>query len=118
MAEHIMGLQEKYFLFMKYGTKRIELRLNDEKRRGIKIGDIIHFNCQGNDSDETTIKTKVIGRLDCRDFAELFAHFQNDMTLFADRKVFYKDMLKTMERFYPLEKQHTNGVVGLFVELL
>ena len=41
---HKMYLQDKYFDFIKNGTKRIELRLNDEKRQQIKIGDSIEFS--------------------------------------------------------------------------
>ena len=41
---HKMKLQAKYFDFMHRGTKRLEIRLNDEKRQLIKIGDIIEFD--------------------------------------------------------------------------
>ena len=34
---HEMKLQEEYFNYIKNGTKRIELRLLDEKRKKIKI---------------------------------------------------------------------------------
>ena len=54
--KHEMGLQAKYFDFIKNGTKRIDLRLFDEKRRGIKIGDIIEFTNPDCDMDE--YKTK------------------------------------------------------------
>ena len=43
MKIHEMSLQPKYFDFIKDGTKRIELRLYDEKRRSIQLGDIIEF---------------------------------------------------------------------------
>ena len=39
--EHILKLQPKYFEYIKNGTKRIELRLYDEKRQKIAIGDTI-----------------------------------------------------------------------------
>lgn len=38
-----MNLQPRYFDFIKDGTKRIELRLFDEKRQQIQLGDIIEF---------------------------------------------------------------------------
>lgn len=38
-----MKLKPKYYDFILNGTKRIEIRLNDEKRRKIKIGDTIRF---------------------------------------------------------------------------
>lgn len=36
---HEMKLQPKFFDFIKSGTKRIELRLYDEKRRNIELED-------------------------------------------------------------------------------
>ena len=44
-----MKLQDKYYEYILNGTKRIEIRLNDEKRQGIKIGDKIRFI---NESDD------------------------------------------------------------------
>lgn len=38
-----MNLQPKYYDFIKDGTKRIELRLYDEKRAVIELGDEIEF---------------------------------------------------------------------------
>lgn len=40
---HEMKLQPKYFDYILNGTKRIEIRLNDEKRKKIKLGDKINF---------------------------------------------------------------------------
>ena len=39
--EHELKLRPKYYDYILNGTKRIELRLNDEKRSSIKLGDII-----------------------------------------------------------------------------
>lgn len=44
MKTHEMNLQPKYFDFIKDGTKRIELRLYDEKRQLIRLGDIIEIH--------------------------------------------------------------------------
>lgn len=41
--KHQMGLYGEYFNAIKEGRKRIEVRLNDDKRREIKVGDIIEF---------------------------------------------------------------------------
>ncbi|MBQ8659733.1 MAG: hypothetical protein IJ475_02730 [Bacilli bacterium] len=40
---HEMRLHNEPFLLVKGGTKTIEMRLNDEKRRLIKEGDYIDF---------------------------------------------------------------------------
>ena len=54
-----MNLQPKYFDFIKDGTKRIELRLYDEKRQSIQLGDIIEFA----KSEDEKFKAEVIGLL-------------------------------------------------------
>ena len=41
--DHRMGLFEEPFHSMKTGEKTVEVRLNDEKRRKVKIGDFITF---------------------------------------------------------------------------
>ncbi|MFS1511422.1 ASCH domain-containing protein [Chengkuizengella sp. SCS-71B] len=38
-----MGLYEEYLLSIKEGKKIFEMRLNDEKRRKIKVGDKVEF---------------------------------------------------------------------------
>ena len=38
-----MGLYGEYFKAIKEGKKKVEVRLNDEKRRNIKVGDTIEF---------------------------------------------------------------------------
>ena len=40
---HQMGLYGDYFTAIKEGKKIVEVRLNDEKRREIKVGDTIEF---------------------------------------------------------------------------
>ncbi len=40
---HKMGLYGEYFTSIKEGKKTVEVRLNDEKRRKIKVGDYIEF---------------------------------------------------------------------------
>ena len=41
--KYIMKLNPKYFEYMKNGTKEIEIRLNDDKRKILKTGDEIIF---------------------------------------------------------------------------
>ena len=50
--KHIMKLQASPFGMIKSGKKTIELRLNDEKRQKLKIGDEIEFICT-DDADKT-----------------------------------------------------------------
>ncbi len=41
--EHIMKLYESSFNDLKLGKKKREYRLNDDKRKLVKVGDIIKF---------------------------------------------------------------------------
>ena len=105
-----MNLQDKYFDFIKNGTKRIELRLNDEKRQQIKIGDLIKFS---NGKDKFT--AKVIGLLKYQDFKTLFNDF--GIEILADKTMTKEELLGVLSEFYTPEKQEKFGVLGIRVEL-
>lgn len=49
-----MGLYGEYFDSIRKGKKKVEVRLNDEKRRKIKVGDFIEF-IKIPEQDETII---------------------------------------------------------------
>ena len=107
---HKMNLQDKYFDFIKNGTKRIELRLNDEKRQQIKIGDSIEFS---NEKDKFI--AKVIGLLEYQDFKTLFNDF--GIEILADKTMTKEELLGILSEFYTPEKQEKFGVLGIRVEL-
>ncbi len=110
---HNMKLQAQYFDWIKKGTKRIELRLNDEKRQKIRIGDEIIF--EKVDKDPQYLKTKVVD-LDYEDnFNELIDKF--DIDLLADKQVKKEELLSILNEIYPLEKQKKYGVVGIKIEI-
>ena len=57
---HYMNLQPDPFYAIKSGTKDIELRLLDEKRQLIQVGDFIEFeNTEDSDCKMTVIVTKL-----------------------------------------------------------
>lgn len=110
---HHFTLIKKYFDFIKYGTKRIELRLNDEKRQKIKIGDTIIFSEKDNTKNQ--IETKVIDLFKCHTFSELLDRF--DSEILADKTFSKQDVLNALERFYTKEDQLNYEVVGIKIEL-
>ncbi|MGM7700650.1 ASCH domain-containing protein [Pseudalkalibacillus sp. Hm43] len=67
---HKMSLYEEYFDLMESGHKTIEIRLNDEKRRRIQIGDTIEFT-KLPDQDET-LQVDVIKLKHYQTFNELY----------------------------------------------
>lgn len=107
-----MNLQTKYFDFMKDGTKRIELRLYDEKRQAIQLGDIIEFSKSENDS----VQAEVIGLLRYKTFDELFKDF--DISMLADKSMTKQELLDVLSEFYTPKKQSEYGVIGIRLRML
>ena len=107
-----MNLQPKYFDFIKDGTKRIELRLYDEKRQSIQLGDIIEFA----KSDDEKFKAEVVGLLRYDSFADLFEDF--DISILADSSMTKQELLEVLGEFYFEEKQTEFGVIGIRIKLI
>ena len=82
-----MNLQPTYFDYIKTGTKRIELRLYDEKRQQIALGDTIEFA----KSEQDKFQAKVIGLLRYASFADLFQDF--DISILADASMTKPELL-------------------------
>ena len=71
--EHEMKLQPEYYNFILNGTKRIEIRLFDEKRQQIKIGDTIKILKEPELNE--SFNAKVIGLLRYNTFEDMFKDF-------------------------------------------
>lgn len=108
-----MKLQPKYYDFILNGTKRIEIRLNDEKRQTIKLGDRIKF-LKEPDLKET-FNAKVVGLLRYNSFEDMFKDY--DITVLADKTMTKKELITVLEEFYTKEKQKKYGVLGIRIEL-
>ena len=108
---HKMSLQPKYFDFIKNGTKRIELRLYDEKRRQIRLGDTIEFTKPEGEKFEA----KVVGLLRYQTFSELFEDF--DISILADGSMTKQELLDALSEFYAPGKQAEFGVIGIRLKL-
>ena len=107
---HNMQLQPIPFEMIKNGTKTIELRLYDEKRRKIQIGDDIVFAHIENQNE--TLKVKVIELFIFDSFSELY----NTLPLLECG--YTKDDIDTaspedMDLYYSREEQQRYGVVGI-----
>ena len=111
---HEMKLQPEYYNFILHGTKRIEIRLFDEKRQIIKLGDTIRF-LKEPDLNEF-FDTKVVGLLIYNSFEEMFEDF--DISILSDKSKTKKELINVLEVFYSKEKQKKYGVLGIKIELL
>ena len=107
-----MRLHKGPFELIKNGSKTIELRLYDEKRQMINIGDTIIFE---NRSDGDKIQVNVIALHKYPSFEELYKHFDKvSIGYKEDEEADPKDM----ELYYSSEEQSQYGVVGIEMELI
>lgn len=108
-----MKLQPEYFNMILNGTKRIELRLNDEKRQKININDTIKFIKEPNLQEELLVK--VTEMIKCNSFKELIDNY--DISILADKNLTKKELLRVLEKFYSKDMQKKYGVVGIRIEM-
>lgn len=111
---HEMKLQPEYYNFILNGTKRIEIRLFDEKRQQIKIGDTIKFLKEPELSE--SFNAKVVGLLRYNTFEEMFKDF--DISFLSDKSMTKEELIGVLEQFYAKEKQEQYGVLGIRIELI
>ena len=103
---HTMSLKEKYFNLIFKGEKNVELRLFDEKRKQINVGDTITFIKSGSDA---RFDIRVVGLVRAANFERLFDIVNPKKCGFAN----IDEAIQTMEQFYDKEAQRKNGVIGI-----
>ena len=107
---HEMRLTHRPFEKIRAGTKTIEMRLYDEKRAGLRVGDTIVFT----DTDSgARMECLVLALHRSAAFAELYArHDKGSLGYDADQPARPEDMLA----YYPPEEIEKYGVVGIEVK--
>ena len=109
---HEMKLQPKYFDYILNGTKRIEIRLNDEKRKLLTVGDYIEFT---NKVTNEKLLVEVIDLFKYNSFEELYKHFNKiEIGYSINEEANPKDM----ENYYSKEEQEKYGVLGIKIKKL
>lgn len=109
-----MKLNEDPFNQIKSGRKTIELRLFDEKRQLINIGDTIAFTNTNNPNE--TIRAKVVGM-------SVFASFEDLLKNLDPLKCGWtevgqpSEMALTMRKYYTEDEERKFGVVGIHLLL-
>lgn len=111
---HCMKLHAAPFEKIKSGEKTIELRLYDEKRQQIQVGDQIVFT---NHITGETLQAQVATLYRFDDFAELYK------TLPLLKCGYTADDVNSahpadMEQYYSVEEQKQYGVVGIEIRIL
>ncbi len=105
-----LNVKEKYYNMLKQGTKTIELRLFDDKRKNIKVGDIIEFS--NNSDSEDTFLAQVVKLHRADNFEELCNKINCHNAGFETNQ----DLMNVLEEFYSLERQKELGVVGIEIK--
>jgi len=111
---HKMHLKQEPFGKIKNGTKTIELRLNDEKRQQIKIGDFIEFSQLESNSNHDKLTVRVTALHHFNSFAELYSSLPKEKLGYAVSETPDSDH---MDEYYPRERQEQYGVLGIELRL-
>lgn len=110
--KHNMKLHNGPFQSIKNKTKIVEMRLNDEKRQCINIGDMIEFE---NRITKEIINVSVIGLIKFNDFQELYNSFDKVLLGYDDEEdANYLDM----EQYYSKEDIVKYGVLAILINLI
>lgn len=104
-----MQLSPEPFEMIKSGRKTIELRLWDEKRQNIKIGDTIVFT---NTASGETLRTTVL-RLHRFDSFEALYHSLPLLKCGYTEENLAAAKASDMEKYYSADEQLKYGVVGI-----
>ena len=108
--EFKMHLKERPFFMIKSGQKDIEMRLLDEKRQKIQVGDTIEFS---NVETGQIVNTEVVNIYKYKNFDELYSNFEKTrLGYHEDEEANPKDMAQ----YYSAEEIEKYGVVGIEVK--
>ena len=111
---HNMNLNPQPFGMIAAGRKTIELRLLDEKRKQIAIGDVIVFT---NTDTAAQLRCKVKALHPFPNFQALYAALPLDKCGYLPEEI-PTAAPEDMDIYYPAEKQAKHGVLGIELELL
>ncbi len=106
-----MKLDKEPFELTEKGLKTIEVRLSDEKRKGLKKGDTIEFS-------HPELGELIVNVLDVRHYKSIdelikLEDFSKTGGLYLDEDQWRNHILS----YYPMEKQIEFGILSIEIEL-
>jgi len=105
-----MGLNSDQFDLIRAGSKTIEIRLNDDKRRSLQVGDVITFR---NVVDETLRLDKRVKSLrQFATFAELYSQY-SPISVGSAPTADVAQMVADTYTIYTPEQEQRWGVVAI-----
>lgn len=114
MKKHEMNLNPAPFEMIKDGRKTIELRLYDERRRQIDVGDEIIFT--HTESGER-LRVRVLGLHIFTSFGELYAALPLLKCGYTEEDIATASP-EDMDVYYSKERQAAYGVIGIEIEVV
>ena len=112
MKIHYMKLKPHPYDLIKIGCKDIEMRLNDDKRQAINIGDIIAFT---NTESYEIIRVIVLNKHRFNNFTELYNAVDKARLGYSEYEMADP---KDMEKYYSEEEIAKHGVLGIEIQLV
>ena len=106
-----MNLHPEPFDSIKSGHKDIEMRLFDDRRKGIKIGDTIVFT---NNVTQEKLYVEVVNLYQFNNFEELYQHFDKTRLGYSETEIANP---RDMEKYYSKDNILRYGVLGIEIKL-
>lgn len=116
----VMHLSEEMFLAMKEGTKTVDVRLFDDKRKLVDIGDYIEFH-----NGDSHIKMRVLDIRIEHTFKEIFERntdlwntslYYTPEQLGSPKEYSLETLIKEMYKWYSKEQEEKYGVIAFTLE--
>ena len=107
-----MHLREHPFYMIKSGKKDIEMRLFDEKRQKIKVGDSIEFS---NEETGQIINTEVVAVTPYQNFTELYNNYDKERLGYESNE---EADSSDMSKYYSVPEINKYGVVAIQIKLI
>lgn len=109
---HYMHLQDAPFQKIATGQKTIELRLYDDKRKAVTVGDTIVFDSLADNNSRISVTVVALHIFDC--FEDLYAALPLEKCGYSHGE---SASPRDMEHYYSKEDQTRYGVVGIEIAL-
>ncbi len=110
-----MKLLESPYERISSGKKTIEIRLYDEKRQGLNIGDIIEFSKLPDLEDK--VKVEIVALLRYKSFKDLVNDFGMEYYDYP-KDYSVEDFVNSIYTIYSKEKEQQYGVLGIKIRLM
>ncbi len=109
---HRMNLAPSAFDSINTGKKTVEMRLNDEKRAKVNVGDEIEFE---NTATRRKIRCAVVNLTRYQDFFELYTHFDKTVIGYEVNEAANAEDMYT---YYSPEQIKKYGVLAIEIKLI